>query len=145
VSHAGFLRQHWTGGEGTWLHFVRSLWTLGEEARALPPLDGLEHVLDWLPALGEHAQLDAQDLAQLAYVARLTLAPNSCRTEHLEPLRAVGFDEQGILDIVNVAACFAYMNRLVDGLGVTLHPDHEALAIELFGPEALAAHREWGA
>jgi len=124
---------------------VRTLWALGQEARQLPPLEGLGHLLDWLPALADNADLDEQDRAQLAHVARLTLAPNSCRPEHLDALRAAGFDERGIHDIVHVAACFAYMNRLVDGLGVTLQADDEALATEIFGAEALASHLAWGA
>jgi alkylhydroperoxidase family enzyme len=35
-------------------------------------------------------------------------------------LRAAGFDDTGILDINQVTAYYAYVNRLADGLGVEL-------------------------
>ena len=37
---------------------------------------------------------------------------------HLERLRAVGFDDRGILQINLIAAWFNYINRVADGLGV---------------------------
>ena len=35
-------------------------------------------------------------------------------------LREVGFSDRDILDIVEVTAYYAYVNRLADGLGVTI-------------------------
>ena len=64
---------------------------------------------------------------------------------HLDPLRSVGLSDDEIHDVVHVVCCFSYMNRLADGLGVSVLPDREALAVELLGAEALAAHREWSA
>ncbi|MFT5681924.1 MAG: hypothetical protein ACI8RZ_002842 [Myxococcota bacterium] len=63
--------------------------------------------------------------------------------DHLDPLRGVGLSDDEIHDVVHVVACFSYMNRLADGLGVSLLPAREAQAIALFGEEALAAHRAW--
>ena len=34
------------------------------------------------------------------------------------PLRAVGFDDQGILQITRIASWFNYINRVADPLGV---------------------------
>ncbi len=39
---------------------------------------------------------------------------------HLDPLRAAGLTDAEILDANQVTAYFAYVNRLVDGLGVAL-------------------------
>ena len=64
---------------------------------------------------------------------------------HLEPLRAVGLTDDQIHDVVHVVSCFSYMNRLADGLGVSLLAEREALAVTLFGQQALQAHRAWGA
>lgn len=38
----------------------------------------------------------------------------------LEPLRSVGLDDRGILEVVEVTAYFNFVNRLADGLGVWL-------------------------
>jgi len=38
----------------------------------------------------------------------------------VQTLRDAGFSDVGILDIVQVAGYYAYVNRLADGLGVEL-------------------------
>jgi len=38
--------------------------------------------------------------------------------EDVEILRAAGFSDTGIHDIVQIAGLFAYYNRLADGLGI---------------------------
>jgi alkylhydroperoxidase family enzyme len=54
----------------------------------------------------------------------LTLTPREIRREHLDPLRKAGLDDRGILEAVEVTAYFNFVNRLADGLGVSLesHP-----------------------
>ncbi|MDQ3654470.1 MAG: peroxidase-related enzyme [Chloroflexota bacterium] len=49
--------------------------------------------------------------------AKLTTDPESVAAEDLEPLRALGFDDLGILDVINYAAFFANANRLMLTLG----------------------------
>ena len=39
-------------------------------------------------------------------------------SEDLDRLRAVGFDDRGILQINLIASWFNYINRVADGLGV---------------------------
>ena len=56
----------------------------------------------------------------LAYVEKLTLAPAEMREGDVIGLRAAGFSDRDILDIVEVAAYYAYVNRIADGLGVGL-------------------------
>jgi len=56
----------------------------------------------------------------IAYVAKLTRTPASVRADDVEALRNAGFDDHAILDIAQIAAYFAYVNRLADGLGVAL-------------------------
>lgn len=41
----------------------------------------------------------------------------------VESLHRVGFSDRGVLEAVEVTAYFAFVNRLVDGLGVSLEPD----------------------
>jgi len=56
----------------------------------------------------------------LRYVEQLTRAPATITRADVESLRQAGFDDAAILDICQVAAYFAFVNRLADGLGVEL-------------------------
>lgn len=58
----------------------------------------------------------------LRYVAKLTLRPAAIVREDVEALRAAGFDEASILHIAEVTAYYAYVNRIADGLGVSVEP-----------------------
>jgi uncharacterized peroxidase-related enzyme len=56
--------------------------------------------------------------AMLSYVEKLTLRPQEVTTEDVDVLRSVGFSDRDIHDICEVAAYYAYVNRIADGLGV---------------------------
>lgn len=56
----------------------------------------------------------------LDFVDKLTRRPGSMTREDAEALKAVGFEERAILDIVLVAAFFNYVNRVADALGIPL-------------------------
>ena len=58
----------------------------------------------------------------LGYAERLTRAPADVDSVDIDRLRAVGFSDRDILDIVEVTAYFAYVNRIADGLGVAVEP-----------------------
>ncbi len=60
--------------------------------------------------------------AILTFAEKLTLAPRQVREEDHEPLRAAGLEDRGILEVVEVTAYFNFVNRLADGLGVSLEP-----------------------
>ena len=56
----------------------------------------------------------------LDYAEKLTSSPGAVtETDHVA-LREVGFTDRDILDICEVVAYYAYVNRLADGLGVQL-------------------------
>ena len=38
------------------------------------------------------------------------------------PLRDMGFDDQGILELAHIVGIFNYLTRLADGLGLQLDP-----------------------
>lgn len=61
----------------------------------------------------------------LDFVAKLTVEPGKVEAEDLERLRAHGFDDVAISDIVQVTGLFAYYNRLADGLGIDNEPEWE--------------------
>jgi len=59
----------------------------------------------------------------LDFAVKLTRTPNAVRRADVEALRARGFDDDGIHDIVQVAALFNYYDRLADGLGIDPEPE----------------------
>ena len=64
-------------------------------------------------------------LAALEYAGQLTRDASSIEQAEIEALRQAGFSDGEILEINQVAAYFAYANRMVLGLGISL--DGEAL------------------
>jgi uncharacterized peroxidase-related enzyme len=68
----------------------------------------------------QQAPLRVEDRILLDYVAKLTETPTAVAGSDLEALREVGFGDRAILDIVQITAYFAFVNRLSSGLGVTL-------------------------
>jgi uncharacterized peroxidase-related enzyme len=66
------------------------------------------------------ASLSPSDRAMLDYAAKLTLTPAQVIEGDVQVLREVGFDDRAILDIAQITAYYAYVNRIADGLGVSL-------------------------
>jgi len=56
----------------------------------------------------------------LDYVYKLTLTPWDMNEADVRALREQGFIDREILDINQITAYFAYVNRIADGLGVSL-------------------------
>ena len=52
------------------------------------------------------------------YVVKLTRDATQCSPQDHTTLRAVGFDDRGILQITLIASWFNYINRVADALGV---------------------------
>ena len=69
------------------------------------------------------ASLKPAERAMLDYAAKLTLTPEKMVEADVEALREAGFEDRAILDIAQIVAYYAYVNRLADGLGVSLE-DH---------------------
>jgi alkylhydroperoxidase family enzyme len=66
----------------------------------------------------KNAPITEQDRVMLDYVVQVTKdATRISPTDH-ERLRAVGFDDKGILQITLIASWFNYINRVADALGV---------------------------
>ena len=72
------------------------------------------------------AEIDKSEQSMLEYVAKLTLLPWTMEKSDVENLRENGFSDEAILDINQVAAYYAFVNRLADGLGVELEDFNEA-------------------
>jgi alkylhydroperoxidase family enzyme len=64
------------------------------------------------------APISDQDRVMLEYVEQITRDATRISPEFHDRLRAVGFDDQGILQITLIASWFNYINRVADALGV---------------------------
>lgn len=66
------------------------------------------------------APLNDADRAMIDYAAKLTRNPQKCSQADIAHLRINGFSERAALDICQVAAYYAFVNRIALGLGVEL-------------------------
>jgi uncharacterized peroxidase-related enzyme len=64
------------------------------------------------------AAISEQDRTMLDYVVKLTKDATKVSPDDHRKLRAVGFDDRGILQITLIASWFNYINRVADALGV---------------------------
>jgi alkylhydroperoxidase family enzyme len=119
---------------------VKMLVARAEQLARCAPDEGLAQVDTALASL----EVSAPDRALLAFVTRLTLYPRSNTRQAIESLRRVGYGDVEIHDVVHVVACFSYMNRLADGLGVVVLPHKYEAARWLLGDAALQRHLAWG-
>ena len=69
------------------------------------------------------AALTGRQRALCDYAAKLTRSPSAMTEQDLEPLRAAGLTDRGILDLVEVASYFNYINRVADALGIDPEPE----------------------
>ena len=70
---------------------------------------------DWMTS-----ELSDSRKTMLNFAVKLTNEPRNMEITDINKLREVGFTDRDILDIVEVTAYYAYVNRLADGLGVTI-------------------------
>ena len=64
------------------------------------------------------APISEQEKVMLDYVVQITRDATRISSADHERLRAVGFDDKGILQITLIASWFNYINRVADALGV---------------------------
>ena len=67
------------------------------------------------------------------YAVAMTQAAWKMTAADVERLRAVGFDDRGVLQITLIAGFFNYINRVADALGVG-RATHEPEAAPAFMP-----------
>lgn len=68
------------------------------------------------------APISEQDRVMLDYVVQITKDATRISPADHQRLRAVGFDDKGILQITLIASWFNYINRVADALGVGRAP-----------------------
>jgi len=60
----------------------------------------------------------------LAFAGKLALEPGAVREADVDAVRAAGWSDQAVEDIIAVVATFAFLNRLVDGFGIEGTAEH---------------------
>jgi uncharacterized peroxidase-related enzyme len=69
------------------------------------------------------AELSPRDRVMLGYAEKLTVSPAAMTAADLVPMRSAGLSDEEILHVCEVVSYFNFVNRMADGLGVTLEPD----------------------
>jgi uncharacterized peroxidase-related enzyme len=74
------------------------------------------------------ADLTSRERAMLDYAVKVTKNPGDCDESDIEALRAEGFTDEAIWDIVEVAAMFNFTNRLAMATGMMPNREYHGLA-----------------
>lgn len=74
---------------------------------------------DW-----ESAGLGPRRIAVLRYAVKLTAAPATVTSTDVAELHNAGLSDRDILDLCEVVAYYAYVNRIANGLGVEIEDWH---------------------
>ena len=77
-----------------------------------------EKMVEALEENYQTANISEQERVMLDYVVQITRDATRISPKDHERLRAVGFDDKGILQITLIASWFNYINRVADALGV---------------------------
>lgn len=77
---------------------------------------------------------EGKELAAILYARKLTQNPSAAKQDDVGHLQAVGWSDGEILEINQVTSYFAYVNRMVLGLGVDT--DGDILGLSLKGSDS---------
>ena len=117
--------------EETVITVTRALWGAARRGEALSRIEALP--------------LEPAEQAVVRFATTLTLAPWGHSRHHIATLRDAGWSDRAIHDVTHVVACFNYMNRLADGLGVEMDASRTEWADRLLGEDTRRAHHAWAA
>jgi alkylhydroperoxidase domain protein len=91
-------------------------------ARSAARLSGRTEDVQRLLDEGIDAAQDERWTAVIQAAAALTATPSRFGQAHVDELRAAGFDDQAIVDVIQSAAFFSWANRLMLSLGEPTPP-----------------------
>ena len=97
-------------------HWANARHLIGDVARA----DNIEQALN---NRRPQDALDGADLALVEYAEKLTLRPGDMGQEDVSRLQSLGIDDGQILEANQIIGYFNYVNRCLNGLGVTTEGD----------------------
>lgn len=97
-------------------HWKNAAHLIGEKERS----DIIRKALD---ARTPEAAFDGAELAMLRYAEKLTLHPQAMEEDDILAMREAGVDDGAILEANQIICYFNYVNRSLNGLGVTTAGD----------------------
>ena len=97
-------------------HWANARHLIGDAARA----DAIEKALH---ARRPQDAFEGGELALLQYTEKLTLTPGKMEQDDVAALRAAGIDDGRILEANQIVCYFSYVNRSLNGLGVSTEGD----------------------
>ncbi len=97
-------------------HWANARHLIGDETKA----DRIEQALN---ARQPETAFEGAELALLRYAEMLTLHPGDMQKEDVEALKQAGLDDGQILEANQIICYFNYVNRCLNGLGVTTDGD----------------------
>jgi uncharacterized peroxidase-related enzyme len=66
-------------------------------------------------------ELSPAERAMLDYAVKLTVAPSTANEDDIKTLRAQGFDDRDILDMIYVICLYNFNDRMADATGISGH------------------------
>ena len=97
-------------------HFANARHLIADDERA-------DTILAALRAGRPETAFETAHLAMLRYAEKLTIEPGAMVESDLAAMRECGVDDGAILEVNQICGYFNYVNRLLNGLGVTLQGD----------------------
>jgi uncharacterized peroxidase-related enzyme len=97
-------------------HWANARHLIGDDARA-------DEVREALDAHAPEQVFDGRELALMRYAEKLTLNPGDLEESDVVDLRDNGLDDGEILEANQIICYFNYVNRSLNGLGVTTDND----------------------
>lgn len=98
-------------------HFANARHLIGDDERA-------DRILEALRNDRPETVFSCKELGFLQYARKLTVEPGAMVEADVQALRDAGALDEEILEINQVCCYFNYVNRLLNGLGVTLDGDN---------------------
>jgi len=97
-------------------HWANARHLIGDDARA----DAIETALQ---SDAPETVFEGHELALMHYAKKLTVAPAQMQESDVTELKTAGLDDGQILEANQIIGYFNYVNRLLNGLGVTTDGD----------------------
>ena len=97
-------------------HWKNATHLIGDPARAA-------RIETALREMRPETVFEGKELALLRYAHKLTITPSDMAESDVSALRKAGFDDGAILEANQIICYFNYVNRSINGLGVTTEGD----------------------
>ncbi|MEO9779695.1 MAG: peroxidase-related enzyme [Sedimentitalea sp.] len=97
-------------------HWANAAHLIGDPART-------DAILAALEARQPETVFEGRELALMVYAEKLTLRPGEMEESDVDVLRAAGVNDGEILEANQIIGYFNYVNRLLNGLGVSTDGD----------------------